>query len=318
MPPRKISALAGMLAAMMSCSSGEEGKYGHYPELPRGVYGSPAPVISEKNSPDTITEQNISIASLEREPERDEQISTTDFLAEKVRSYKMNDEWFNPDKDMECDLGIRIIGEPTPIDLEKLITFFGRHRQRAFVQHFKELGIQYLVFLSDEDKKAVDYAGLAMKGEKEIRLGSSFIDAVLLHELVHFDLWHREKSEYFFAGWFVVWNSAAGQYDKIITKQKRGFIDVRSYQDGTQGARFGYVLPYGGKDFQEDVATFVAQTVTQPELFQLVQDSFQIYDRKLQLLQGAGYISFEERLQALVYLNLAEVSRMPKDGTAGL
>lgn len=211
------------------------------------------------------------------------------------------------DDPYEEKLGIKIWGEPTADDLENLVRFTEKHLDKSWT----ELGIEEIIIFSEEDKERVDYIGKHKRNcwilNNQIWFFSGKVEEDhFVHELTHRR--HKIKRKYsIFLYWGYKWNALAGPYDKVITKQERGLIGVKSYLDGTTtGPKWGYVRKYGGKNMKEDIATYVEEIVTNPAVFREVQNDFEIYRGKLELLLEAGFITNPQYEKALRHLEKAE------------
>jgi len=86
----------------------------------------------------------------------------------------------------------------------------------------------------------------------------------------------------------VRWQKTAGTYNKVIHTSK-GY----RYKNGNhKKMALGYVRPYGGKNFYEDIATFVEEiNAGKIQNFSKIGDAFDIYLRKIKLLKDYHFIT---------------------------
>ncbi len=206
-------------------------------------------------------------------------------------------------KSLEDYLGINILGEPLHSDLEDVANTFEQHKKRKFVGALEGIKLSSLIIFPSEYRSRVDYIGLSDKEGATVRLFSLEIEeGILLHELIHFRIWQMEKEN---PAFIEKWDAVAGPYEHVVLGQMRGFVGVKSYKDGTQGARFGYICPYGGKDRQEDIATMAVAAIKEPLEFFYVQDTFDVYRQKLALLAEEEFITGQELETAIAYIEFA-------------
>ncbi len=206
------------------------------------------------------------------------------------------------DNSLEEKLGVRILGYPTRNDIEELETFYSdaKNRQRLFLKYDVEL--ERIVIFPAQMRKHSDYLGKTVFDRGEIQFFSGQIDrhGIAHHEFTHMGIHYLEENNSPFLG---EWKAIAGSYIRI-EETKEGKTKKYLYQNEGEKTDplWGYITPYGGKAIQEDIATFVEYTVTQPSAFKKVTESFEIYARKMELLLRYEFITADEFLTVEKYL----------------
>ena len=118
--------------------------------------------------------------------------------------------------------------------------------------------------------------------------------SVFYHEAAHLLTFKLETEG---ASFNKEWKKIAG-YDEIIAYMvKEGEWAWRNGQTG--GPRYGYIRPYGVKNYLEDIATFVEAVISSPDVFKCLTDSTcspydPRYKQKLDLLLEYGFITQEQ------------------------
>jgi len=92
------------------------------------------------------------------------------------------------------------------------------------------------------------------------------------------------------------WESIAGGLN-IYTIQKEELMFEEPFSVNSKSYKNGWVRLYGGRNLNEDVATFVEQIVGDPAFFKrnnLLQEENSVYLQKIKLLHNSGFISDKE------------------------
>jgi len=215
------------------------------------------------------------------------------------------------DNPYEKELGVDILGEPTVKDLEKLVKFRKKHLKGTFA----DLGIEEIIIFPTKYNSLADY-GAKYRGDTCVLnnqmwfFSGEIAERYFVHEVAHCKH-HKKKKEKTLFLWELKWKLLAGPYNKVIRIQQKGLMGVEKYLDGTiYGPKYGYVDKYGGKNLEEDIATYVEEVVINPFEFRKVQTDFEIYHGKLELLLEADFITKPEYKRAVKFLEKAEKAKI--------
>lgn len=213
------------------------------------------------------------------------------------------------DNDLEEKMGIKILGHSTNEDIKELEKFYDspQNKQRRFFQ--EDIGLERIVIFPRHLLKYTDSIGRADKEQREIDVFSGLVNSngLLYHEFTHMAVFALQENEPEFEA---RWRLYAGGYDHVLVEEQPELnVTTFSYKDKEkkyQGPYRGYINPYGGTSFHEDVATFVQRAIYEPERFKEVGDSFHVYHKKIDLLFETGFLVKQEWRIIKSYLDEAE------------
>jgi hypothetical protein len=238
---------------------------------------------------------------------------TQDPLIDYINEYRTTTKKTTQLQQTQQKLNLKIYGTPTTKDLEELLKAAEEYKNTTSYT-LSQIGIKKIIIFSSSQQQEVDYIGLAIPYINQLRLFTNNIleKGIAYHEFTHFHLNYLENEkplEYYQL--LIKWNLASGLYNKVIPIQKRGIIDIKSYTDDTTGAKYGYLFPYGGKSFDEDICTYVAAIKTSPQYFKEIKDPTKIYQQKIEILSQHNLITSAEKEIALHYLNFSKQQPQP-------
>jgi hypothetical protein len=233
-----------------------------------------------------------------KEPEPEQPI-IVDLLEERVMEYVNAGRRLQPDP-LEEELGIRIFGQPTQEDRDKLQELISgpRYAGLAFQDH--DIGLDHIVVLPFGDSNKVDWGGMAEIENGRVRIFSGYIDTLGIgrHEFNHFYIRSDHAS-----GLEQEWEEASLPYDKVELEPGRGVMIAVRYTDGTdEGVHYGYASLHGGKNWQEDICEHVDTIAENPERYATAIGHFEIYEKKFEILRMWELITESEYTVALGHL----------------
>lgn len=230
-----------------------------------------------------------------------------DALTDEVQIYIQNDHLEESDLELRLEqtYGFDIVGEFTQEDLENLKS---RLENSYPPEMIRLMGLRRIVIFDRSAQSQVDYGGRASRRLGEMRLFSGHINAIVDHEMAHFQTFTHQRTTSDLLG---RWEDVSGPYDQVAYERgppERGSARINTQYisgDDRRTPFHGYVRAYGGVNYQEDISTFVEAVRNQSLVFVQVTDNFHIYQQKLALLREYHYITHQEYTGAIDILRIA-------------
>jgi len=231
-------------------------------------------------------------------------LNKSDPLYLNVAEYQVKD-WLEMDGSLddsyEDKLGVKILGAGNKEDLEALVKLCKDNLWKG--ESLSDLGIEEVIIFSEEEREKIGYVGRADKDGKLRLFTDKITPNIVAHELGHHKIFQMLKAD---PSQKSRWEQLAGPYDKVKAIDIKGTETASKYVDGSTGVSKGYSEPYGGLNWNEDMATHIAAVNTNPELYLQVHGDYDIYRKKLNFLLKKELIPINNCRKALAYIIFAE------------